>query len=80
MDREPRLFSREQISQLNMLANLAANHLAGGTKGGVDSTQELVRKFETGEILKRRETTGGGAGIVVEQRDGQTVTEIVLSR
>ena len=30
--------------------------------------------------FKRRETTGGGAGIVVEQRDGQTETEIVLSR
>lgn len=40
----------------------------------------LHNQIETGEILKRRETTGGGAGIVVEQRDGQTETEIVLSR
>lgn len=66
MDREPRLFSREQILQLNMLANLAANHLSGGTKGGLDSTQELVRKFEAGEILKseRLAAIGNIAGAI----------------
>jgi NADH-quinone oxidoreductase subunit B len=32
----------------------------------------LHAKIENQEILKRREETGAGAGIVIEQRDGQT--------
>ena len=40
----------------------------------------LHKKIETGELLKRREETGAGAGIVVEQRDGQTDTQVVLGR
>jgi len=37
-------------------------------------------QHRNGEILKRREATGAGAGIVVEQRDGQTDTQVVLGR
>jgi hypothetical protein len=29
--------------------------------------------IETGEILRRREATGAGAQVTVEQRDGQAV-------
>ena len=32
----------------------------------------LHDKILTGELVRRREETGGGAGIVVEQRDGQS--------
>ena len=32
----------------------------------------LHEKIENQEILKRREDNGGGAGIVIEQRDGQS--------
>jgi NADH-quinone oxidoreductase subunit B len=32
----------------------------------------LHEKIENQEILKRREENGGGAGIVIEQRDGQS--------
>jgi len=35
-------------------------------------------KIETGELLQRRED--GTAGIVVEQRDGQTDTQVVLQK
>ena len=35
----------------------------------------LHNKIETGELLRRREETGGGAGIVVDQLDGQTATQ-----
>ncbi len=31
----------------------------------------LHTKIETGELVRRRAETGGGAGLVVEQRDGQ---------
>ena len=40
----------------------------------------LHGKVETGELTRRRTETGGGAGITVEQRDGQTATQVVLSR
>ena len=36
-------------------------------------------KIETGELLERRESSGAGAGLVIEQRDGQTTNNIVLS-
>ena len=36
----------------------------------------LHNSIETGEILRRREATGGGAGIEVAQRDGQTAVAI----
>jgi NADH-quinone oxidoreductase subunit B len=39
----------------------------------------LHDKVESGELTRRREANGGGAGITVEQRDGQTATKIVLS-
>jgi NADH-quinone oxidoreductase subunit B len=32
----------------------------------------LHEKIETGELTRRREATGAGAGLVIEQRDGQT--------
>jgi len=32
----------------------------------------LHEKIETGELTRRREANGGGAGITIEQRDGQT--------
>ncbi len=40
----------------------------------------LHDKVDSGELTRRREANGGGAGITVEQRDGQTATKIVLSR
>ena len=36
-------------------------------------------KIETGELLERREATGAGAGLTIEQRDGQTTSNVVLS-
>jgi NADH-quinone oxidoreductase subunit B len=39
----------------------------------------LHAKVEDGELTRRREA-GAGAGIVVEQRDGQTATQVVISR
>lgn len=36
-------------------------------------------KIETGELLERRESSGAGAGLVIEQRDGQTTNNVVLS-
>ncbi len=32
----------------------------------------LHNKIETGEIMRRRDAAGGGAGLVVEQLDGTT--------
>ena len=32
----------------------------------------LHEQIETGELVRRREANGGGAGITIEQRDGQT--------
>ena len=32
----------------------------------------LHESIATGELTRRREATGAGAGILVEQRDGQT--------
>ncbi len=40
----------------------------------------LHEKVDNGEITRRRDITGAGAGIQVEQRDGQTTTSVVLSR
>jgi len=38
----------------------------------------LHKKIETGELLQRRAENDGGAGLVIEQRDGQTETRIVV--
>ena len=35
----------------------------------------LHEKIETGELLARRQASGAGAGIQIEQRDGQTATK-----
>ena len=40
----------------------------------------LHTQIESGEILDRRKKSGAGAGITIEQRDGQTDTQVVLSR
>ena len=40
----------------------------------------LHDKVENGELTRRRERRGGGAGITIEQRDGQTATEVVIAR
>src|SRR6187401_1497594 len=37
----------------------------------IHAINTLHEKIATGEILRRREEAGGGAGLVVEQRDGQ---------
>ena len=39
--------------------------------------ETLHRQIETGEIMRRRGTNGGGAGIVVEQRDGQGEPKLI---
>jgi len=38
----------------------------------------LHGKIETGEILRRREHNGGGAGLVVEQLDGQSAGGVLV--
>jgi NADH-quinone oxidoreductase subunit B len=35
----------------------------------------LYQEIETGELTKRRQASGGGAGIQVEQQDGQPDTQ-----
>src|SRR5687767_259195 len=40
--------------------------------------QTLHEKVRTGELTQRRGESGGGAGIVVAQRDGQTATQVVI--
>ena len=38
----------------------------------IHAINTIHEKIQTGELLRRREATGGGAGLVVEQLDGQT--------
>jgi NADH-quinone oxidoreductase subunit B len=40
----------------------------------------LHEQIRTGEITRRRGTNGGGAGLVIEQRDGQPVPVAIGSR
>ena len=37
----------------------------------------LHTQIESGELLRRRQSTGGGAGLVIEQRDGQGGSQLV---
>jgi NADH-quinone oxidoreductase subunit B len=37
----------------------------------IHAIDTLHRKIETGELLRRRDETGAGAGLVIEQLDGQ---------
>jgi NADH-quinone oxidoreductase subunit B len=37
----------------------------------IHTIETLHHLIETGEIMRRRSVSGGGAGIIVEQRDGQ---------
>ncbi len=39
----------------------------------------LHNMVDTGELTRRRDDTGSGAGVMVEQRDGQTATRMVSS-
>ena len=41
---------------------------------------QLHEKVENGEITRRREEVGAGAGIMVEQRDGQTATKVIIGK
>ena len=41
---------------------------------------QLHEKVENGEITRRREEMGAGAGIMVEQRDGQTATKVIIGK
>ncbi len=41
----------------------------------------LHQQIETGEIVRRRRATGAGAGVIIEQRDGQgDVQQLTLGR
>jgi len=40
----------------------------------------LHEQVGTGELTRRRDATGAGAAIMVEQRDGQTASSVVISR
>ena len=37
----------------------------------------LHKQIESGELMARREASGGGAGLMIEQRDGQTATKMI---
>ena len=39
----------------------------------------LHGQIEDGALTQRREETGAGLGLVIEQRDGQTATEVVIA-
>lgn len=41
---------------------------------------QLHEKVENGEITRRRHEMGGGAGIMVEQRDGQTASKVIIGK
>jgi NADH-quinone oxidoreductase subunit B len=41
--------------------------------------ETLHTQIETGELMRRRRENSGGAGILIEQRDGQGETQPVLS-
>ena len=41
---------------------------------------QLHEKIESGEITRRRDQRDGGAGIIVEQRDGQTATQMIIGQ
>jgi len=57
---------------------------APGCPPGPETLMEAIRQLhnqvESGELTRRREATGGGAGIIVDQRDGQTATRVVIGR
>jgi NADH-quinone oxidoreductase subunit B len=57
---------------------------APGCPPGPETLMEAIRQLhgqvESGELTRRREASGSGAGIIVEQRDGQTATRVVIGR
>jgi NADH-quinone oxidoreductase subunit B len=46
----------------------------------IHAINTLHGKILTGEILRRREESGGGAGLVIEQRDGQPAPVVLTGR
>ena len=46
----------------------------------IHAINTLHDKILTGEILRRREESGGGAGLVIDQRDGQTAPVALTGR
>ena len=46
----------------------------------IHAINTLHGKILTGEILRRRDESGGGAGLVVEQRDGQPAPVVLSGR
>jgi NADH-quinone oxidoreductase subunit B len=46
----------------------------------IHAINTLHEKILTGEILRRREESGGGAGLVIDQRDGQTAPVALTGR
>ena len=60
------------------LASYTASMLMRGTKNA--SFEEIHEKIESGEITRRRDQRHGGAGIIVEQRDGQTATQMIIGQ
>ncbi len=57
---------------------------APGCPPGPETLMEAIRQLhgqvESGELTRRREASGAGGGIIVEQRDGQTATRVVIGR
>jgi NADH-quinone oxidoreductase subunit B len=57
---------------------------APGCPPGPETLQHAIitlhDQIESGELLRRRQQTGGGAGIVVEQHDGQAAPVLVRGR
>ena len=53
---------------------------AHGTRNANARNPPTSLKVETGEITRRRNELNGGAGIIVEQRDGQTATKVVIGK
>jgi NADH-quinone oxidoreductase subunit B len=57
---------------------------APGCPPGPETLQHAIitlhDQIESGALLRRREQTGGGAGIVVEQHDGQAAPVLVRGR
>ncbi len=57
---------------------------APGCPPGPETLLEAIRQLhglvESDELTRRREATGAGAGILVEQRDGQTTSSVIVNR
>jgi len=45
----------------------------------IHAINTIHEKIQSGELLRRREQTGGGAGVLLPQRDGQTAEGATVS-